>query len=451
MVHARGQAVNKSKPMTTSVSAYRGTVLHFLADPGERDDPHALQLFEDGLLVIEQGRVKAAGPAQQLLSSLPKGAELTDYSGCVLMPGFIDTHIHYPQVDVIASYGSQLLDWLERYAYPAEQRFADASHARGAADFFLTELLRNGTTTALVFASVHALSVEMFFEQAAARNLRMIAGKVLMDRNCPEGLRDTAEGGHRESAELIEKWHGRGRLGYAITPRFAGTSTELQLELAGKLARDHSGTHIHSHMSENTDEIAWIRQLYPWSRSYLDVYERFGLLRERAVYAHCIHLDDEERGRFAQSGSAASACPTSNLFLGSGLFDFEASLAAGMRVGMGTDVGGGTSYSMLRTLSEAYKVSQLKRQRLSPWRAFYLATLGGARALRLDGEIGNFAPGKEADFVVLRLASTPMLERRMRAASTFAEKLFALMMLGDDRAVAATYILGAPAYRRPAV
>ncbi len=436
--------------MTTSVSAYRGTVLHFLADPGERDDPHALQLFEDGLLVIEQGRVKAAGPAQQLLSSLPKGAELTDYSDCVLMPGFIDTHIHYPQVDIIASYGAQLLDWLERYAYPAEQRFADASHAREAADFFLTELLRNGTTTALVFASVHALSVEMFFEQAAARNLRMIAGKVLMDRNCPEALRDTAEGGYRESAELIEKWHGRGRLGYAITPRFAGTSTELQLELAGKLARDHPGTHIHSHMSENTDEIAWIRQLYSWSRSYLDVYERFGLLRERAVYAHCIHLDDEERGRFAQSGSAASACPTSNLFLGSGLFDFDASLAAGMRVGMGTDVGGGTSYSMLRTLSEAYKVSQLKRQRLSPWRAFYLATLGGARALRLDREIGNFAPGKEADFVVLRLASTPMLERRMRAASTFAEKLFALMMLGDDRAVAATYILGAPAYRRPA-
>jgi guanine deaminase len=202
-------------------------------------------------------------------------------------------------------------------------------------------------------------------------------------------------------------------------------------------------------MSENTDEIAWIRQLYPWSRSYLDVYERFGLLRERAVYAHCIHLDDEERGRFAQSGSSASACPTSNLFLGSGLFDFDASLAADMRVGIGTDVGGGTSYSMLRTLSEAYKVSQLKRQRLSPWRAFYLATLGGARALRLDGEIGNFAPGKEADFVVLRLASTPMLERRMRAASTFAEKLFALMMLGDDRAVAATYILGAPAYRGP--
>jgi guanine deaminase len=433
--------------MTTSVSAYRGTVLHFLADPGESDDPNAVQLFEDGLLVIEQGRVKAAGPTQQLLSSLPKGAELMDYSDCVLMPGFIDTHIHYPQVDVIASYGSQLLDWLERYAYPAEQRFADASHAREAADFFLTELLRNGTTTALVFASVHALSVEMFFEQAAARNLRMIAGKVLMDRNCPEGLRDTAEGGQRESAELIEKWHGRGRLGYAITPRFAGTSTELQLELAGKLARDHPGTHIHSHMSENTDEIGWIRQLYPWSRSYLDVYERFGLLRERAVYAHCIHLDDEERGRFAQSGSSASACPTSNLFLGSGLFDFDASLAAGMRVGMGTDVGGGTSYSMLRTLSEAYKVSQLKRQRLSPWRAFYLATLGGARALRLDGEIGNFAPGKEADFVVLRLASTPMLERRMRAASTFAEKLFALMMLGDDRAVAATYILGAPAYR----
>jgi guanine deaminase len=432
-----------------SLAAYRGMVLHFLTDPGEGDDPHAFQLFEDGVLAVEEGRIKAVGPAGELLPSLPADTSVTDYSGCVLMPGFIDTHIHYPQVDVIASYGSRLLDWLERYTFPAESRFGDAVHAHEAAAFFLDELLRNGTTTALVLGSVHALSVDVFFEHALARNLRMIAGKVLMDRNCPESVRDTAEGGCRESAELIEKWQRRGRLGYAITPRFAGTSTEAQLELAGRLAREHPHTHIHSHMSESAEEIAWIRQLYPWSRSYLDVYERFGLLRERAVYAHCIHLDAEERTRFALSGAAASACPTSNLFLGSGLFDFDASAAAGMRVGIGTDVGGGTSYNMLRTLSEAYKVAQLRRQRLSPWRAFYLATLGGARALRLDREIGNFEPGKEADFVALRLESTPLLTRRMRAASTPMEKLFALMMLGDDRAVAATYVLGQPAYSNP--
>ncbi|HTT36227.1 MAG TPA: guanine deaminase [Burkholderiales bacterium] len=435
--------------MTTlkpALAAFRGMVLHFLTDPGEGDDPHAFQFFEDGLLVLEQGRVRSVGPARDLLTSLPAGASVTDYSGRLLLPGFVDVHIHYPQIDVIASYGTRLLDWLERYTFPAEARFSDAAHARDAADFFLDELLRNGTTTALVLGSVHPVSVEVFFERCLTRNLRMVAGKVLMDRNCPRSLRDTAESGYRESAQLIERWHGRERLGYAITPRFAGTSSEAQLQLAGQLAREHPDVHIHSHMSETAEEIAWVRQLYPWSASYLDVYDRFGLLRERAVYAHCIHLDAQERSRFARTGAAAAACPTSNLFLGSGLFDFDASLAAGMCVGIGTDVGGGTSFSMLRTLSEAYKVAQLKQQRLSPWRAFYLATLGGARALKLEREIGNFEPGKEGDFVVLRLDPTPLLERRMRTADTLAEKLFALMTLGDDRAVAATYVLGEPAY-----
>ena len=429
-----------------ALAAFRGMVLHFLTDPGEGDDPHAFQFFEDGLLVVEQGRVQSVGPARDLLASLPEGASVTDYSGRLLLPGFVDAHIHYPQIDVIASYGARLLDWLERYTFPAEARFSDAAHAREAADFFLDELLRNGTTTALVLGSVHPVSVEVFFERCLARNLRMVAGKVLMDRNCPRSLCDTAESGYRESAELIERWHRRGRLGYAITPRFAGTSSEAQLQLAGQLAREHPDVHIHSHMSETAEEIAWVRELYPWSGSYLDVYDRFGLLRERAVYAHCIHLDAPERSRFARTGAAAAACPTSNLFLGSGLFDFDASLAAGMCVGVGTDVGGGTSFSMLRTLSEAYKVAQLKHQRLSPWRAFYLATLGGARALKLEREIGNFEPGKEGDFVVLRLDPTPLLERRMRTAHTLADKLFALMILGDDRAVAATYVLGEPAY-----
>ncbi len=421
-------------------------VLHFVADPGENDDPYAMQFFDDGLLVVEDGRVKAVGDAASVVPSLPANAERVDCSGRLILPGFVDAHIHYPQTDVIASYGMQLLDWLERYTYPAEAGFGNAERARETAEFFLDELLRNGTTTALVFATVHAQSVDVFFECALARNLRMVAGKVLMDRNCPERLRDTPARGYRESAQLIEKWLGQGRLGYAITPRFAVTSSEAQLELAGKLAREHPEAHIQSHMAESRLELTRVRELFPSSRNYVDVYDRFGLLRERAVYAHCIHLDDEERSRMAKLRTAVATCPTSNLFLGSGLFDFGAAREAGIRVGMGTDIGGGTSFNMLRTLSEAYKVAQLTGQRLSPWRAFYLATLGGAHALGLEDRIGNFTPGKEADFVVLRLDSTPLMARRIRTCSTPAEKLFALMMLGDDRAVAATYAMGETAY-----
>ena len=429
-----------------SIAAYRGMLLHFLSDPGEGDNAHAMQFIDDGLLVVEDGRIKAAGDAGSLLSSLPANAQHVDYSGRLILPGFVDAHIHYPQTDVIASYGMQLLDWLERYTYPAEANFHDAERARETAEFFLDELLRNGTTTALVFATVHAQSVAVFFQSALARNLRMVAGKVLMDRNCPEELRDTPAQGYRESADLIERWLGQGRLGYAITPRFAVTSSEAQLELAGKLAREHPEAHIQSHMAESRQELARVRELFPSSRNYVDVYDRFGLMRERAVYAHCIHLDADERRQMALTRAAVATCPTSNLFLGSGLFDFAAAREAGIRIGMGTDIGGGTSFNMLRTLSEAYKVAQLTGQRLSPWRAFYLATLGGAQALGLHDRIGNFEPGKEADFVVLRLDSTPLIARRIRACSTFAEKLFALMMLGDDREVAATYVMGKAAY-----
>ena len=421
-------------------------LLHFLSDPGEGDNAHAMQFIDDGLLVVEDGQVKAVGDAGSLLSSLPANAQRVDYSGRLILPGFVDAHIHYPQTDVIASYGMQLLDWLERYTYPVEANFHDAERARETAEFFLDELLRNGTTTALVFATVHAQSVDVFFRSAQARNLRMVAGKVLMDRNCPEGLRDTPAQGYRESAELIERWLGQGRLGYAITPRFAVTSSEAQLELAGKLAREHPEAHIQSHMAESRQELARVRELFPSSRNYVDVYDRFGLMRERAVYAHCIHLDAEERRQMALTRAAVATCPTSNLFLGSGLFDFAQAREAGIRVGMGTDIGGGTSFNMLRTLSEAYKVAQLNGQRLSPWQAFYLATLGGAQALGLHDRIGNFEPGKEADFVVLRLDSTFLMARRISTCSTFGEKLFALMMLGDDRAVAATYVMGKAAY-----
>jgi guanine deaminase len=422
--------------------AYRAAILHFLADPGAADDPRAMQYFEDGLLVVAEGRVLACGPAQDLLPTLPAGTQPIDLRPGLILPGFVDTHIHYPQTDVIASFGTQLLDWLERYTFPAERRFADADHARAVCEFFLDELLRNGTTTALVFGTVHRQSVDVFFEAAEARGLRMIAGKVLMDRNCPEDLRDTPEQGTRESAELIERWHGRARLGYAITPRFAITSSDEQLRLAGELARAHPTVHVHTHVAENADEIAWARELFPWSRSYLDVYARYGLLRERSVFAHCIHLDDEDRRRMGESGAAAAFCPTSNLFLGSGLFDIDAMDRAAIPIGIATDVGGGTSFSMLRTLADAYKVAQMKGQSLAPSRAFYLATLGGARALDLQGEIGNFLPGKEADFIVLDLEATPLLARRTSAAATVGEKLFAVMTLGDDRCVAQAYVLG---------
>jgi len=427
--------------------AFRGALLHFVDDPAIAGD-RAHAYFADGLLVVDDGIVVNASDAATALPALPAGTPVVDCTGKLLLPGFVDTHIHYPQTDIIAACGEQLLEWLERYTYPAERRFGDVGHAREVAEFFLDELLRNGTTTALVYATVHPESADAFFTAAHARGARMIAGKVLMDRNCPEFLRDTADAGYAQSKALIARWHGRDRLGYAVTPRFAPTSTDRQLELAGRLLDEHPGVHLQTHVAENRREVDWAAELYPWSRSYLDVYDHFGLVRPRAVYAHCLHLDDADRARMAAAGAAMAFCPTSNLFLGSGLFDVEAARRHGVRVGLGTDVGGGTSFSMLRTQDEAYKVAQLAGQRLSPLAAFYLATLGGARALHLDDRIGSFAPGREADFIVLDPAATPLLARRMRFAPTLSEKLFALMMLGDDRCVAATYLMGARRHER---
>jgi guanine deaminase len=422
--------------------AFRASILHFLSDPGDSDAAESFEYFEDGLLVVHKGKVQMLGPARELLATLPPSMAVDDHSGNLIVPGFIDTHTHYSQTDIIACAGRDLLHWLEHYTFPEEQKFADAAHASEVAEFFLDELLRNGTTTALVFGTVHKLSVDMFFEAADQRNLRMVAGKVLMDRHCPEPLRDTPASAYRESAELLEKWNGRARLNYAITPRFAITSSDEQLALAGKLADEHPTAHIHSHVAENVDEIAWVRKLFPSSRSYLDVYDRHHLLRERAVYAHCVHLDAGDRRRMAESGAATAFCPTSNLFLGSGLYDIAAADAAGVMTGIATDVGGGTSFSMLKTMAEAYKVTQLKRHYLSPLRAFYLATLGGARALGLQHAIGNFADGNEADFIVLDCKASALIERRLKSAVSLDEKLFALMMLGDDRAIAAAYVCG---------
>lgn len=435
--------------MSQSTVAFRAAILHFLGDPADLGEA-TTAYFDDGLLVICAGKVSAVGHAADLMPNLAPDTPVTDYRGKLIVPGFVDTHIHYAQTDIIASYGEQLLAWLEKYTFPTEQRFADRAHADEVANFFTDELLKNGTTTALVFATVHPASVDAIFSAAQARQMRLIAGKVLMDRNCPEYLRDTPEQGYEESQDLIERWHGKGRLSYAITPRFAPTSTEAQLRLAGQLYREHPDVYVQSHVAENRGEVAWVAELFPEARSYLDVYDRYGLLGPRSVYAHCIWLDDADRQRMAATEATMSFCPTSNLFLGSGLFDWQHAHDLGIRVGLGTDVGGGTSFSMLQTLNEAYKVLQLNHQSLSPAQAFYLATLGGARSLHLDDRIGNFEVGKEADFVVLDAAATPLMARRMAHAQTLTERLFVLMMLGDDRAVAATHVLGEAQYRRPA-
>jgi guanine deaminase len=371
-----------------------------------------------------------------------------DYRGKILMPGFIDAHVHYPQVDVIASYGAQLLDWLNTYTFPEEIKFANREHADVAARFFLDRLLENGTTTASVFCTVHPESVDAFFTESEARGLRMIAGKCFMDRNAPDGLRDSVESGVRESRELIERWHGHGRSLYAITPRFAASSTREQMQSMGALASEFPSTYIQSHVAENKAEIAWIRELYPERRSYLDVYDHYGLLREKSIYAHCIYLDHADRKRMTGAGATPAFCPTSNLFIGSGLYDLREALDAGNRVSMGTDVGGGTSYSMLRTLGEAYKVQQLQGISLSPAYAFYLATLGGARALSLDDKIGSIARGKEADFVLLDPAATPLIARRTSLRNDPLDTFFAMMTLGDDRVVAATYVNGRCVHKR---
>ena len=422
------------------VQAYRAGLLHFVNDPAF--DEHAEQWHADGLLVVRDGKVVAAGSYGALVSTLPPDTRIQDFRGKLIMPGFIDTHVHYPQTDIIGSPAPGLLPWLETYTFPAERRFEDSGHATEVADFFLSELLRNGTTTAAVYCTVHPQSVDAFFNRSHARNLRMVAGKCLMDRNAPEFLRDTAESGVRESEELIQRWHNKGRQHYAITVRFAPTSTEHQLKLAGELATRYPDTYIQTHVAESTDEVKWVKALFPDARSYLDVYDRYGLMRARSLFAHCIWLDDADRARMAATRSVAAVCPTSNLFLGSGLFDFAAAVKLRMPVSLATDVGGGTSFSMLQTMNELYKVGRMAGTHLSAQRMFYMATLGGARALQLEGTVGNFTPGCEADFIVLDPKATPLLARRSNTVDSLEEQLFALAMLADDRAITATYSAG---------
>lgn len=429
--------------------AIRADFLHCLSDPGiDGSNAAAIEHVRDGVLLIRDGRIERLGPAVTLLPLLGPDVAVHDRRGSLVVPGFVDTHVHFPQVDVIASHGSQLLDWLERFTFPEERRFAETSHAQQTAEFFLDRLLENGTTTASVFCTVHPGSVDAFFCAAEARGLLMVAGKCLMDRHAPEDLCDTANGGIADSRTLIERWHGRARNRYSITVRFAVTSTPEQLALAGQLAADYPTVHLQSHVAENRDEVAWVGRLFPQRRSYLDVYDHYGLLRERAVYAHCIWLDDADRARLSATGTAVSFCPTSNLFIGSGLYDLRQGLAAGNRIGVGTDVGGGTGYSMLRTLGEAYKVQQLLGGSLHPAFSLYLATLGGARSLCLDDRIGNFLPGRDADFAVLDPGATPLLARRTALRDDPLDTFFALTTLADDRVVRETWARGVPVHRR---
>ncbi|MEO8837128.1 MAG: guanine deaminase [Herbaspirillum sp.] len=426
--------------------AYRASLLYFHADPAL--DPKSYAWHEDGLLIVNDGKIEACGEYGQLHSQLTPDLPLHDYRGKLIVPGFIDTHLHYPQTDIIASPAPALLPWLETYTFPTESKFNDPERARDTASFFLDELLRSGTTTAMVYCTIHPESVDAFFAESERRNLRMVAGKVLMDRNCPKFLRDTAEGGVRDSEVLLKKWHKRGRQLYAITPRFAPTSSGAQLQLAGELAAAHPDVYLQTHLAENTDEIAWVKQLFPNARSYLDVYDHYQMLRPRSMYGHCVWLDDADRARMVETQSSVAICATSNLFLGSGLFDFKGADNSQLALSIATDVGGGTSFSMLRTMSETYKVARMGGTYLPALRMFYLATLGAARSMRLEGTIGSLAVGNEADFVVLDRHATPLLARRTERCDSLEELLFALAILGDDRTVAATYAAGRLAHSR---
>ena len=430
--------------------AIRSSLLHCLRDPGLSGDASAIEYLSDAVTLIRGGHIERVGPADALLPTLGHDVRVDDHRGKILVPGFIDTHVHYPQIDVIGAYGAQLLDWLNRYTFPAETKFADRAFADDAATFFLDRLLENGTTTASVFCTVHPQSVDAFFTASEARGLRMIAGKCLMDRHAPDALMDTAETGYRDTKLLIERWHDHARSLYAITPRFAPTSSIAQMEKMKALSREHPTTYIQSHVAENTAEIAWATELFPGHRSYLDIYDHYGLLRDKAIYGHCIYLDDADRARMTEAGARPAFCPTSNLFIGSGLYDLKQAIAAGNVVGVGTDVGGGSSYSMLRTLGEAYKVQQLQGTSLSPAYALYLATLGGAKALSLDDKLGSITAGKEADFALLDPKATPLLARRTAVHDDPLDTFFALMTLGDDRAVAATYANGVCVHQRGA-
>ncbi|POX39349.1 guanine deaminase [Streptomyces sp. Ru73] len=435
-----------------AVTAVRGPLVRFLDDPFRTGSAEAFRYTPDALLLCADGRITAAGEYAALRHRLPPGVTPDHYPDHVIVPGFVDTHVHGVQTDVMAAFGADLTSWLEERAFPEEERFADDRYARAAAAVFCDQLLRHGTTTALVFGSVHPGSADALFEAAARRDLRIACGKVLMDRNAPDALRDTAQRGYEESRALLDRWHGKGRAQYAVTPRFAPSSTPEQLEAAAALWREHPGTLLHTHVSETPDEVAWARSLFPERAGYLDVYDHYGLLGPGAVLAHGVHLSPAERDRCAATGTALAHCPGSNLALGSGLFPLRET-AGGPRpvtTGLGTDVGAGPTFSMLSTLYAAYQVAAVCGAPVDIVQAYYLATRGGAAALGLADTVGSLVPGQEADFAVLDPRATPLLARRAARAEDIEELLFVLAALGDDRTVRATYAAGRLVHDRDA-
>ncbi|OWV93156.1 guanine deaminase [Rhizobium sp. R72] len=425
----------------------RGRLLSFLRTPQDLGDSGSYLYESDGGLLIKDGLIIACGAYDQVSAQAPADTVTVDHRPHLIMPGFIDMHLHFPQMQVIASYAANLLEWLNTYTFPEECRFVESGHAQRIATHFYDELLRHGTTTAVAYCSVHKTSADAFFAEALRRNMRMVGGKVMMDRNAPQGLLDTPQMGYDETRQIIAEWHGKGRNHVAITPRFAITSTPAQMEATQALAREFPDLHIQTHLSENHDEIKFTCELYPEAIDYTDIYARYGLLGDKTLFGHCIHLSDREADAMSEAGSVAVHCPTSNLFLGSGLFPLKALARREkpVRIGVATDIGGGSSYSMLRTMDEAYKIQQLLGERLNPLESYYHMTLGNARSLSLADRIGTLDVGSDADIVVLNAAATPAMALKMEVVKTLPEELFLLQTMGDDRAIVETYVAGVAA------
>ncbi|MBP1848595.1 guanine deaminase [Rhizobium halophytocola] len=425
---------------------YRGRLLSFRRAPRDAHDHDSYLFEEDGGLLVENGMIVAMGDFQAVRADAADDVEVIDHRPHLILPGLIDTHVHFPQMQVIGSYAANLLEWLDTYTFPEECRFVETAHATRIATQFFDEFFRQGTTTAVAYCSVHKASADAFFAESLKRGSLMIAGKVMMDRGAPQGLLDTAQIGYDETRQVIADWHGRGRNHVAITPRFAITSTPEQMGAAQTLAREFPDLYIQTHLSENRDEIAYTCSLYPDAADYTDIYDRYGLLGQKSLFGHAIHLSEREADALSDSGSVLVHCPTSNLFLGSGLFPMRTYQRRDkpLRIAVATDIGGGTSYSMLKTLDEAYKIQQLLGERLNPLESAYMMTRGNAEALSLEDRIGTLEPGTDADFIVVDSAATPAMKLRMETVRSIGEELFLLQALGDDRAIAETYVAGRP-------
>ncbi|MEP4035982.1 guanine deaminase [Pseudophaeobacter sp.] len=418
----------------------RGHVLSFTASPFATSSPEeAVQI--SAAVALAQGRITGCGTFEEMQALQPE-AEVIDHGAKLILAGFVDAHVHYPQTAIIASWGKRLIDWLNSYTFPEEMRFGDAAYAQEISERYLDLTRANGTTTVCSFATIHPESVDAFFTAAQARGQRVVTGKTCMDRNAPDGLQDTAQSAYDDSMALIQRWHGVDRLEYAITPRFSPTSTPEQLEAMGALWAEHPECLMQTHLSEQLDEIEWVKSLFPQARDYLDTYEEFGLLGARGLYGHAIHLEERERHRLREYGAALVHCPTSNTFIGSGLFDMAGLMAEGQRIGLATDTGGGSSFSMLRTMAAAYEIGQLRGRPLHAAELIWLATQGSATTLRMEDKIGNIATGMEADLVVLDLSSTPAIAQRSAGANDLWEAVFPTLMMGDDRAISEVWING---------